>query len=111
MHTPFTTLKVTYQALTHNRNNPIIRLNFEDVPALDEMIVEGYREWVEDAPEPWKADGFLTKNLPIIVTSCFSQNMAIMLLGNEEEEAAMWNLEQDYLKIVYLTIVLATLIE
>ena len=37
--------------------------------------------------------------------------MAIMLLGNEEEEAAMWNLEQDYLKIVYLTIVLATLIE
>ncbi len=75
------------------------------------MIVEGYREWVEDAPESWKADGFLTKNSPIIVTSRFGQNAAIVLQGNEEEEAAMWNVERDYSKIAYLTIALATLIE
>ena len=63
------------------------------------------------APAHWKADGFLMDNAPIIVTSCFGQNSAIALKGNERREAATWDRDRDYLKIVFLTVAIATSIK
>lgn len=88
-----------------------IRLNFENAKMLDRNIVEGYRNWVENAPDDWKTDGFLQGNCPIIITSRFRQNAAIAVLGNEETEAESWDLQRDYSKIAFLTVALATSIE
>jgi hypothetical protein len=86
-------------------------LNLEGVKELDSLIVEGYEGWVRKAPDQWKADGFLERRSPILVTSRFGQNARIAIRGNEEEEAESWNLERDYSKISYLTFALATTIE
>lgn len=86
-------------------------MNFEDVTRLDHLIANGYADWVKNAPSKWKADGFLSNHSPIVVTSRYGQNAAIALLGNEEREAANWDLQRDYSKIAYLTFALATSIE
>jgi hypothetical protein len=86
-------------------------MNFENVKELDERIVDGYSQWVSNAPRHWKYDGFLQQNTPIVVTSRYGQNAAIAVPGNEEHEASNWESERDYSKIAYLTIALATSIE
>lgn len=78
---------------------------------LDRLIVDGYEEWVNDAPEEWKADGFIVRNSPIVVTSRYGQNAAIVVPGNEQREATSWDLERKHSKIAYLTFALATSIE
>jgi hypothetical protein len=86
-------------------------LNLEDVRNLDELIVDGYKDWVTEAPPEWKLDGFLTNKSPIVVTSCFGQNAKILVPGNEPDEAEGWNSERDYSKISFLTFALATSIK
>jgi hypothetical protein len=93
------------------RSDPIIRLNFEELESLDEVLVGSFDGWVRDAPEDWKADGFLVDNAPIVVTSCFGQNARIVVPGNEGQEARNWYEDRDYNKIAFLTVALATSIK
>ena len=78
---------------------------------FDHKISAGYREWVQGAPDSWKVDGFITHNSPIVVTSCFGQNAAIALEGNEDAEAQAWDRARDYSKIAFLTVAIATSIQ
>lgn len=78
---------------------------------LDRCIVNGYDEWVDKAPNHWKADRFLSHRVPIVVTSRFGQNARIATVGNEEQEAQNWELDRDYSKIAFLTVAIATSIE
>ncbi len=89
----------------------MIKLNFEDLKLLDALIVEGYHDWVDNAPERWKVDGFLQNKSPIVVTSRFGQNARIAAPGNESQEAEAWQLERDYSKLAFVTFALATLIK
>ena len=93
------------------RKDKVIRLNLENVRSLDDLLVAGFRGWVNRAPAHWKADGFLMDNSPIIVTSCFGQNAAIALKGNERREAAAWDRDRDYSKIAFITVAIATSIK
>jgi len=88
-----------------------VDLNFESLKALDTLIVDGYQEWVNSAPHDWKADDWLLDSSPIIVTSRYGQNAAIALPGNEQQEAAAWQLHRDYSKIAFLTVAIATSIK
>ena len=78
---------------------------------LDKFIVDGYNQWVDEAPGHWKADGFLSHRVPIVVTSRFGQNSRITSVGYEEQEAHNWELDRDYSKIAFLTVAIATSIE
>lgn len=104
-------LTVTDKHIDLCRNHPTIRLNLEDLRALDSKLVKGYKAWAEEAPESWKADGFITKNSPIIVTSRYGQNARITLDGEEAAEEATWNAGRDYSKVAFLTFALATSIK
>ena len=55
----------------------MVRLNLDDLKEFDDLVVAGYREWVEEAPDQWKVDGFLENRSPIVVTSRFGQNARI----------------------------------
>lgn len=94
-----------------NRKDKTIRLNMQDVTKLDEELVSGFHDWVQAAPDHWKLDGFLTNSSPIVVTSCFGQNAAIGLEGEEDVEAAAWDRDRDFSKIAFLTVAIATSIE
>ena len=95
----------------YKRDDPTVRLNFEDVQSLDHYLVRGYDNWVDGSPDTWKRDGFLQNNSPIIITSRYGQNATIALLDNEDQEAEDWHHERDYSKIAFLTFALATSIE
>lgn len=93
------------------REEQKIKLNFEDLRDFDALLVRGYDDWVENAPEHWKADGFLSGNSPVVVTSRYGQNAEIALPNNQQREAVSWELDRDYSKIAFLTFALATKIE
>jgi hypothetical protein len=78
---------------------------------LDELIVDGYKRWVDEAPDDWKVDGFLQGRSPIVVTSRFGQNARIATLGNEAEEAEAWEGERDFSKLAFFTFAIATSIK
>ena len=88
-----------------------IKLNYESLRRLDELLVRGYADWVKDAPEDWKTDGFLTERSPIVVTSCFGQNGRVAIPGKENEEANAWQVERDYSKLAFFTFAIATSIK
>jgi hypothetical protein len=92
-------------------NDRMISLNFELLTQLDNLIVHGFQNWVDAAPDPWKVDRFLTNNSPIVVTSRYGQNAAIALEGNRRAEAAAWDRDRDYSKIAFLTVAIATSIK
>jgi len=94
-----------------DRSEGLIKLNFEDLKLLDSLIVEGYDDWVKEAPDHWKLDCFLKSRRPIVVTSRFGQNARIAALGNETQEAEAWELERDYSKLSFITFALATSIK
>lgn len=76
---------------------------------LDRMIVRSYHDWVEDAPEEYKADDFLTSRIPVAVTTRFGQNQKLassVELRNQEQ--GNWARDRDYSRIRYLTIALAS---
>lgn len=93
------------------RSEKTIRLNFEDLKSLDALIIDGYDDWVDAAPDHWKLDGFLQNRSPIVVTSRFGQNSRIATPGNEDYEAHAWQLERDYSKLAFFTFALATSIK
>jgi hypothetical protein len=97
--------------LCFDRHEQVIKLNFHNLKQLDSLLVGGYREWVENAPDHWKVDGFLKNKSPIVVTSRFGQNAWIATPGNEAHEAIAWQLERDYSKLAFVTFALATSIQ
>jgi hypothetical protein len=88
-----------------------IRLNLELLIQLDNLIVQGFQNWVDAAPNAWKVDRFLTTHSPVVVTSCYGQNAAIAIEGNRRAEAAAWDRDRDYSKIAFLTVAIATTIK
>ncbi|KAH9028468.1 hypothetical protein EDB83DRAFT_2678647 [Lactarius deliciosus] len=103
--------KVKWDQVTNILDHGTIKLNQRNTEKLDELISEGYKEWVENAPNSWKKDGFLEKHSPIVVTSRYGQNVEIAEGGNKTREASHWNKERDYSKVAFTTVALATLIE
>jgi hypothetical protein len=97
--------------LFNNRDAQTIGLNFETLTQLHVLLLDGYKDFVSNAPADWKKDGFLLNNKPIIITSRYGQNASIAIQDNEDQEANDWNLERDYSKIAFLTFALATSIE
>ena len=71
----------------------------------------GYRDWVDDAPDHWKVDGFLEDRSPIVVTSRFGQDARIAARGDEDREAESWESERDYSKLAFFTFAVATSIK
>ena len=65
-----------------------------------------YEDWVEEAPDSWKEDGFLTRNLPISVTHQFGQNMPLEV--DRRDEQKQWQGYRDFSKLRYMCIALAT---
>ena len=78
---------------------------------MNDLIVKGYDDWVDEAPDAWKVDGFLLQRSPIVVTSRLGQNARIATLGNEAQEAEAWERERDYSKLAFVTFAIATSIK
>ncbi|KAH7905349.1 hypothetical protein BJ138DRAFT_1118552 [Hygrophoropsis aurantiaca] len=83
-------------------------LRLEDTKKLHDSLMEGYDDWVAAAPASWKRDGFLTKNVPIIISCRYGQNQAIAVDGEEVIERNHWDRSQNYQCIHTMYIALAS---
>ncbi|KAI9430488.1 hypothetical protein H4582DRAFT_2063757 [Lactarius indigo] len=84
---------VKWEEVTNVLEHGTIKLNQRNALQLDELMLEGYEEWVENAPSSWKKDGFLEKHSPIVVTSRYRQNVEIGEVGNKKVEGSNWEKE------------------
>jgi hypothetical protein len=85
-----------------------IRLTLPLLKRLNEELQETYDDWVEDAPDTWKEDGFLTDRFPISVTSEYGQNQEFGDRTTLGVDKLNWKKDRDWEKIGYLTLALAT---
>ncbi|KAI0285218.1 hypothetical protein BC826DRAFT_973078 [Russula brevipes] len=95
-------------------DNIMIELDVKHHQVLDRQISKGYKKWMKEAPEDWKADDFITNNSPIIATLCYDHNVRILTQVNKEAvalEDIAWNSACNYAKITYLTFALTTSIK
>ncbi|KAH8998202.1 hypothetical protein EDB86DRAFT_2828489 [Lactarius hatsudake] len=84
-------VSVKWDQVTNVLDHRTIKLNQRNTEKLDELMSEGYEEWVENAPRSWKKDGFLERHSPIVVTSRYGQNVEISEGGNETcTEVTSW---------------------
>jgi hypothetical protein len=67
-----------------------------------------WENWVNNAPNAWKQDGFLDNNSPVGVTIRYGQNQPLLVGGAFDVESTNWNNDRDYKHIRQFTFSLAT---
>ena len=68
-----------------------------------------YLEWLHDAPDSYKHDGFFVHRRPVAVTSRYGQNQQIgSNEANSEVEDRNWDNDRPWDELSHVTIALAT---
>jgi hypothetical protein len=88
-------------------------MRLQDVKSLHESIVRGWQQWVTDAPDKWKEDGFLTSKYPISVASLYGQDQPLTVDDDAHANALAESFGQDnnYGKLRVFSFALASHIE
>lgn len=63
-----------------------------------------YDGWIRDAPQKYKDDSFILDRRPIIVTSQYGQNQAMLGPGDVDS----WRNKRSYEKVHYMSVAIAT---
>ena len=79
-------------------NRRVLELNLPELRELHRQVRECWPMWIERAPRPWKADGFLSNNSPVALTVRYGQNQPIYSASDERLCAAVresWEKDHD----------------
>jgi hypothetical protein len=52
-------------------------MTLPDLVELDDNIVNNWDDWVSEAPDEWKSDGFISSVVPITVACRYGQDQAL----------------------------------
>jgi len=86
-----------------------IYLNLIQLKSLNNAIKWHYETWVRSAPDIYKEDGFINEQYPVAVTCRYGQNQPLgLFVENEEEEENNWDHDQDFSKLRYISVAIAT---
>ncbi|KAF8627876.1 hypothetical protein AX14_011298, partial [Amanita brunnescens Koide BX004] len=89
-----------------------ITLNLTHATNLDSAITRWFNTWVEEAPEDYICDNFLTHHIPVAITSLYGQNQPLPVNQNDDsEELENWSRNRDFTRIKYISFSLATHID
>jgi hypothetical protein len=91
-----------------HREDPCLSLDHDRLKALHAALLSGWSQWVEDAPESYKLDGFLESHRPISMVTKHGQNQLIASPTTLDVDMASWDTERDYKKIRHVNFGLAT---
>lgn len=68
-----------------------------------------YAEWLANAPESYREDGFFMSRQPVAITSRYGQKKRIGGSDADEvEEDTNWDIDQPWNEISHVTVALAT---
>jgi hypothetical protein len=90
------------------RDDNEIKLTAQDLVMFNTTFIGRWRAFVQDAPDSWKADGWLTSHMPVGIVSAYGQNLPMAMSRTDE---AHWTASRDYGKARFLTMAIATHIE
>lgn len=82
-------------------------MTLQSLRQLHGVFVDQWNTWVDDLPEAYKADGFITKHVPVAVTIRYGQNRRIDI-SNQNAEREKWNKSPKFNYIMEFTFALAT---
>jgi hypothetical protein len=85
-----------------------IKLNLDEFKRFNEQLVSSWDTIVNDAPEDWKADGFLLENAPVGITCRYGQDALIGALGRRAAEGEEFEKERHWKDVRTCSIALAT---
>ena len=81
----------------------------QDLKMLHTRMKTSYAEWLANAPESYRSDGFFTSRQPVAITSRYGQNQQIGgSETNAEEEDRNWDIDRPWGEISHVTVALAT---
>ncbi|KAG9311945.1 hypothetical protein JVU11DRAFT_8206 [Chiua virens] len=85
-----------------------IELRLVDAQILQDDFLDHWDAWLEEAPDAWKRDGFLTNNSPVAITIRYGQNQEILLPNLASTERRNFHKDRDYSFIKSFTFSIAT---
>jgi hypothetical protein len=92
--------------------NDFITLHLAYLKSLHSKMQRFFQSWVDEAPEDYKLDGFLTNHVPITITSLYGQNQPLPILEEQESEDAMnWSRIRNFGLMKYVSFSLASHVE
>jgi hypothetical protein len=68
--------------------------------------MQNFPAWVANAPDGYKADGFLSSHVPMAITSRYGQNLQVG--ASEVPERAWWDRFRNFEHIRYMCVALAS---
>jgi hypothetical protein len=86
-----------------------LSLTLNDMRRLHERMTLNYNQWIKNAPDNYKEDGFFTSRRPVGVTSRYGQNQRIggsQIHGDVEDHN--WDNDRPWGDISHVTVALAT---
>lgn len=84
-------------------------INHADILRLNDKMVEGYNDWIESAPDSWKADGFFTGRRPAAICIRYGQNHGMSLTSTSiNREARAWQSQRRIQDAKFINIAIAT---
>ncbi|KAG6369980.1 hypothetical protein JVT61DRAFT_12616 [Boletus reticuloceps] len=94
-----------------NERQRIMHLTLEQFRNLHRHFRHAWSDWVNNAPQEWKEDGFLVNNTPVAITLHYGQNQMLRQRLDDDsmnQERHNWELDHDYTNILTFTFSLAS---
>ncbi|KAG9309436.1 hypothetical protein JVU11DRAFT_10690 [Chiua virens] len=92
-----------------DNSSRVITLRLLDLRHLQHVMINHWNDWVAQAPQAWKNDGWLTSVIPICVTIRYGQNQHLALSQQTNDaERNVWQNDHDYTNIRQITFAIAT---
>jgi hypothetical protein len=79
-------------------------LTLPELKTLNNNIIQGWSEFVENAPASWKKDEWITSRSPVGVVCLYGQNQPIVTSAESmANEMNNWRTSRDYSKAKWLS--------
>jgi hypothetical protein len=86
-----------------------ISLNLDELRFFSDLVRLHWDEFVEDAPDDWKNDSWITDRAPVGIVSLYGQNRPLGTTGDSAQlESSRWRDSRDYTKAKWLSYAVAT---
>ena len=91
------------------RQQATIPLNLYELRLFSDLVRLHWNQFVEDSPEVWKEDQWITTRSPVGIISLYGQNQPLATAGEPASlEGARWRESRDYTKAKWLSYAVAT---
>lgn len=102
LSTSYTSINYAHTSLSRTQPITLTQLFLD---RLNIILKAKFETWVDNAPQAYKQDNFITSRTPIIVTSRYGQNQEMNI---NENDAESWSRHKNFSNTRYISVAIAT---